>query len=229
MFEIKKNPDKIAILGTGHGWDLFPMVTDHTIYALNDYVYVDKYKIKPDVLFIMDVLDEKPQVVAGIQNLSDVIYRINKLKIPLVAPFKYEEIPLSEAFPLKECIKAFGLPYFNNTIAYMIAYALLKGAKEIDIYGVNQRSSSEYFYEKAGVEYWLGVANGLGVKITIHGDKSELLANKDRLGGSMLYGYNATYEQIEANEARFGESVIKRLIGPAKQFSKTIRRINYES
>lgn len=235
-FEIKKNPNKIAVLGTGDGWQLFPQLSDHTVYALNDYVYTDKYQIMPDILFIMDVLDEKPQVVAGQQNLQDVIQRVNKLGIPLVAPFKYDEVPSSIAFPIRECAKEFGLPYFNNTIAYMIAYALLQWVKnpnnelkQIDIYGVNQKSSSEYFYEKAGVEYWLGVANGRGVKITINGDKSELLSNKDRFGGNLLYGYNATYQEIVGNEGRFGESVIKKLLVPPKPFSRTVRRINYES
>ena len=116
-FEIEKDPKKIAILGSGSGWNLFPLVSDHTIYALNDYVYAEKYQIKPDILFIMDVLDEKPQVVAGVQNLGEVIQRINKMGIPLIGPFRYAEIPKSKAFPLEECAKRFGMAYFTNTIA----------------------------------------------------------------------------------------------------------------
>lgn len=225
-FDLKKNPTKIAICGTGSGWELLPIQSDHTIYCLNDYVKFERYQVKPDVLFIMDVLDEKPQVVAGIDNLGDIISRINKMGVPLVAPFKYEEIPLSEAFPLDECVKQFGTPYFLNTIAFMIAYAILKGAKEIDIFGVNQASSSEYFYEKASVEYWLGVCNGLGIKITIHGERSELLTNKARLGGGILYGYHATYQHIKDNELKFGTQIIKRLLAPSRPLSKTIRKIN---
>lgn len=226
MFEVKKDPNKWIIAGTGDGWQLMPQTTDHIVFCLNDYVYAEKYGIKPDLLCIMDVLNEKPQVVAGVSNLGDVIDRINKLGVPLIAPFKYEEIPLSQAFPLKACAEVFGQPYFTNTIAYMIAYALLKGAKEIDLYGINQASSSEYFYEKAGVEYWLGVANGLGVKITINGDKSELLANKARFGGTILYGYNETYPNILHGEKTFGEAVIKKLVVPAKPASRTVRKIN---
>ena len=224
-FEIKKNKERIGILGSGSGWNLFPFQSDHTVYCLNDYVYQERYQIKPDVLFIMDILDEKPLVVAGLSNLGDIVQRINKMGIPLVAPFKYAEIPLSEAFPLKECVKEFGLPYFNNTISYMIAYALLKGAKEIDIYGVNQASSSEYFYEKASVEYWIGIAVGRGVKITINGDKSELLANKARFGGSLLYGFNQTYFQIVEAEKKFGLPIVKQLSVPSRPISRTVRVI----
>lgn len=225
-FQIKKNKEKWAILGTGDSWNLFPLQSDHIIFCLNDYVYIEKYGIIPDILCIMDVIDEKPQIVAGLSNLGDIIQRINKLGCPLIAPFKYAEIPKSEAFPLEECVKEFGFPYFNNTISFMIAYALLKGAKSIDLYGVNQASSSEYFYEKASVEYWLGVANGLGVKITINGGKSELLMNKSRFGGNMLYGYNYTYEQFLEQKKKFGEQLVHHLTAPVQPISRTVRKIN---
>ena len=213
-FEIKKNPHKIAICGTGQDWNLFPVQSDHTIYALNDYVNFEKFQIMPDILFIMDVLDEKPMVVSGIQDLGQTVARINQLGCRFIAPYKYAEIPKSEAFPLRECVKEFGAPYFTNTVAFMIAHALLSGAKEIDIYGVNQASSSEYFYEKSGVEYWLGVANGRGVKVTINGPKSELLRNKDRFGGSLMYGYNQNYEQFLESEKKYGTALIKQLSAP---------------
>ena len=225
MFELKKNPTQIQIMGTGAGWEVAPKQTHKTVYCLNDYIYFEKYGIKPDVLFIADILDEKPQIVAGINNLGEVINRINALKVPLIAPFRYAEIPLSEAFPLIECEKEFGQPYFKNTIAYMIAYALLKGAKEIDIYGVNQASSGEYFYEKSSVEYWLGVANGRNVKINIWGAHSELLTDKRRFGGNILYGYNMTPEEIKTMNIKFGESIVKRLTTPKPPKSRLVRQI----
>lgn len=228
-FQIKKNPKKVQIMGSGSGWELAPINSDAVIYALNDYVFYERYKIQPDILFIMDILDEKPQIVAGVNNLGDVIKRINDLKCPLIAPFKYAEIPLSQEFPLKECVKRFGQPYFSNTISYMIAYALMQGVEEIEVYGVNQASSSEYFYEKAGVEYWLGIAIGMGVKLTIHGERSELLTNKKRMGGGLLYGYNQSYETILEVEAKFGTQIIKKLLLPQASFSRTIRKINHDT
>src|SRR5438105_13783086 len=117
-FEIKKDPTKVVILATGSGWENGPEKSEKMIYALNDYVYYEKYGVKPDMFFIMDILDEKPQVVSGLTNLGNVIQRLNQMKVPLVAPYKYQEIPLSEAFPLKECVEKFGMPYFTNTICY---------------------------------------------------------------------------------------------------------------
>lgn len=224
-FQIKKNLKKVNILGTGDGWQLAPRESDAMIYCLNDYIFIERYKVKPDVLIIMDILDEKPQIVSGINNLGDIIQRINSLKVPLIAPYRYEEIPLSEPFPLDECVKRFGQPYFTNTICYMIAYALLQGAEEIQIFGVNQASSAEYYGEKSGVEYWLGIVNGMGVKLTINGEKSELLTLKKRLGGGILYGYNAPYQVIVDNRERLGEEVIKKLMQPPKKFSTIVRKI----
>jgi len=224
-FEIKKNPDKVIIAGTGQGWENMPVKSNAVVYCLNDYVKVERYGIKPDILFIMDVLDEKPQIVSGIDNLGEVIARINKMKVPLVAPYKYAEIPLSQAFPLDRCVATFGAPYFTNTICYMIAYALMAGAKEIAIYGVNQAGSHEYTEERAGVEYWIGIAIGLGVSVTINGQNSHLLMYKGRYGKGILYGYLQTYEQFSAGRKKFGETEIRRLTAPKKPFSRHIRKI----
>lgn len=231
-FDIKKNPQKIMILATGAGWEHSPVVSDYTIYCLNDYIRTEKYGVKPDILFLMDILDEKPQIVSGIDNLGDVINRINKMGVPFIAPFKYEEIPLSQAFPLEECVKQFGLPYFTNTICYMIAYALLQGAKDIELFGVNQAGSHEYTEERGGVEWWLGIANGLGVRITVNGKNSQLLRYKGRYGGTtgILYGYLQTYDQIIDGKKRFGEPIIRRLFAPKPNVARSIkRRVNYES
>ena len=225
-FEIRKNPEEVLVCATGSGWELIPKKTDKTIYCLNDYVHTEKYGINPDILFIMDVLDEKPQVVSNIQNLGEVIARINNMKVPLIAPFKYEEIPLSEAFPLEECTKEFGMPHYSNTICYMIAYALLKGVKKIDLYGVNQAGSSEYTEEKSAVEYWLGIANGMKVKIAINGERSELLTSKLRYGRGILYGYSQTYEQILSTKEKFGDSIVKKLTGPPKQYARNLRKVS---
>jgi hypothetical protein len=226
MFEIKKDPTKVIICATGSGWELAPKESEKIIYALNDYVSIEKYGLRPDFLFIMDVLDEKPQIVSGINNLGEIIMRINKMRVPLIAPFKYDEIPFSQAFPLDECVKEFGLPYFTNTIAYMIAYALLQGAKEIELYGVNQAGSHEYVEEKGGVEYWLGVAVGKGVKVTINGKDSQLLKYKGRYGNGMLYGYLQSYEDIVSANKKFGGMTIRKLLTPQQPVSRTVRKVN---
>jgi len=203
-----KNSKKIRILGKGKGWEKCPDNDEFEVWGLNGLIFANK---KLDRVFIMDVVDEMPSVTSGIWKIDDVINKINELNIPFIGPYKYEEIPKSEAFPIEEAIREFGIPYFNNTIAYMICYALLRGVEELQIWGVNQSSGTEYFYEKGCVEYWLGIATGMGVKVSIHGNESELLRNKERYGGDRLYGYNLAYEQILQLSEKFGKPVVKKL------------------
>lgn len=238
-FQIQKNPKAVQIMATGEGWQLSPVETERIIYCLNDFIAVNKYQVQPDLLFIMDILDEKPKIVDGSDNLGAVIKRINDMRVPLVAPFAYEEIPLSQSFPLEKCVKEFGMPYFTNTICYMIAYALLNfvqqeqlegrdgkrlDAYEIHIYGVNQAGSHEYQEERGGVEYWIGVANGRGVKVVINGKDSQLMKYKGRYGNNILYGYLSTYEEYKAHKAKFG-SMIRQLSAPPKQLSRIVRKV----
>lgn len=225
MFEIKKDSKKIVICATGSGWELAPSESEKVIYALNDFVNIEKYRLRPDFLFIMDILDEKPGVVSGQTNLGETIQKINKMRVPLVGPFKYEEIPLSEAFPIEACVKEFGIPYFTNTICYMIAYALLQNPESIELYGVNQAGSHEYTEERGGVEYWLGIAIGRGIKVTINGKDSQLLRYKGRYGRELMYGYLQSFDEYISSKKKFGDVSIKRLMGPQQPMSRTIRTI----
>lgn len=209
--KIKKNPKKVRLLGKGTGWEKCPDNDSFEVWGLNGLINTEK---KLDRIFIMDVIDEMPSVVSGMWDLKQTISRINELKIPLVAPYKYEEIPLSEAFPLEEAIREFGVPFFNNTIAFMICYALLRGVEELELYGINQASGTEYFYEKGCVEYWLGIATGMGVRVTVTGKHCELLANKERYGGHRLYGYNMTADAFFRSLKKFGERAVKKLLEP---------------
>lgn len=210
-----RDKENIILLGKGKGWELCPQNTNKEIWALNGFLFDKKINTRIDRIFMMDIVDEMPSVVAGYWDEKKIVEKANELGIPFVAPYRYDEIPNSIAFPMEECIKQFGTPYFNNTIAYMIAYALMKGVKSIEIYGINQASGSEYFYEKGCVEFWLGVAVGKNLEIKINGQWSELLVNKARYGGNLLYGYNLQYEEW-IRQRKFGEKTIK-LIKPLVQ------------
>jgi len=225
-FTLKKDPTKYQICATGAGWENAPKESNSIIYCLNDYIHVQKYGVDFDMLFMLDVLDEKPQIVSGQDNLVSMIKKINATQKPFVGPYRYHEIPLSQAFPLKECVKEFGMPYFSNTVGYMIAYALLQGAREIQLWGINQAGSHEYSEERPSVEYWIGIAVGRGVKVVINGKDSQLLKFKGRYGNNMLYGYLQPYEEILRADEKYGETVIRKLLAPQPNVSRTVRVIN---
>jgi hypothetical protein len=83
-----------------------------------------------------------------------------------------------EDYPLHDIIDEFGSEYFTCSISYMIAYAMYIGVSEINIYGVDMSIGSEYSFERPSVLYWIGRAEGMGIKV-----------NSNLNEGLFLYGY----------------------------------------
>lgn len=76
--------------------------------------------------------------------------------------------------------------YLTNSVSYMIAIAIHAGYEEIGIYGVDmaQIAGGEYSMQRASCEYYVGIAVGRGIKVTIP-------ASADLLKTRMIYGFEA--------------------------------------
>lgn len=88
------------------------------------------------------------------------------------------------AYPYKAVEELYGSLYLTSSPAYMIAYALLQGATEIQLYGVDLSiGDHEYFWQRPCVEAWIGFAKGRGVKFFIpeisHVGKSKYVEGRD--------------------------------------------------
>lgn len=158
---------------------------EYQVWGLNDALL---YK-KIDVLFNMHDLTKQPSP----NKLCLVVAEQDKL--PVYTLKKHDWLSNSIKYPFDAVVKKFlaghmvgkqPLKYFTSSICYMIALALYKGAKEIHLYGAtyftNQRDAE---LERAGVEFWLGIAIGRGVKIHAHGPTTILKAGPN----NDLYGY----------------------------------------
>lgn len=100
------------------------------------------------------------------------------------------------AFPLAEVLNAKhdgnngGVPYFNSTAAYAIAFAVNIGVEKISLYGLDYTLANSHRAEqgRACCEFWLGIAAARGIEIMIP-DNSSLMdacaSDRDR-----LYGYD---------------------------------------
>lgn len=96
------------------------------------------------------------------------------------------ELPNSIAFPLDEVqediganlwrlavedqktlTEATGKPYFDSSIAYEIALAIHEQFKEILLVGVDLNTAGEYVWQRSGVSYLLGLAQGRGIKVVL--------------------------------------------------------------
>lgn len=79
-------------------------------------------------------------------------------------------------YPFKEAEALVGGQYFNNSISYMIAYAILNGFKEIALYGMRFNAAHETRRdgEYQNVRELIFFAKGRGIKITAPFDKPML-------------------------------------------------------
>ena len=98
----------------------------------------------------------------------------NQKDFPIYMMDREEDIPVSCKFPAKLLIEHFNRRYFTNSISWEIALAIYEGFKKIHIYGVDMAQDSEYAFERPSVEYWMGVAEGSGIKVVLP-EKSDLL------------------------------------------------------
>lgn len=101
---------------------------------------------------------------------------------------KQDNVPYIDLnnYPIDTIIKFFNTDYFSNTVDYAIALAIYKGYTEIGLYGINMLRGSEYAYQKAGVEFWIGQAMGRGIKVINHSPISTILKTKT----GKMYGYD---------------------------------------
>lgn len=84
------------------------------------------------------------------------------------------QMVVSDKFPIPySYIKIFDknkspLQLFSSSPAYMMAQAIMDGAKTIAIYGVDMAiDNHEYFKQRADMYAWIGYAKGLGIEVII--------------------------------------------------------------
>lgn len=96
-----------------------------------------------------------------------------QLPIPVYVqtPSEWPELQHPTALPQTQLRRAFPRGrYHASSIDWMLAVALLKGYKHIDLYGVDlgPTEGREPLSARPCLEYWIGVAEGRGVKVVVH-------------------------------------------------------------
>lgn len=110
-------------------------------------------------------------------------------------------IPMSIPYPLDDVVNFFvskGLTidlcrYITNTISYEIVLAIYLGFKEICVWGVDMAVGTEYEVQKPSCEFWLGIAAGMGIKVTIP-------AQADLLKTRFIYGFEEKQQDLWAEK-----------------------------
>lgn len=152
------------------------------------------------------------------------------------------EIPNSVAYPLEAVADDIGVniwrlpdhgqgapspgratPYLSSSIAQEIALAIHMGYQEIGLWGIDLNTTSEYAWQKPGVEHLLGVAAGRGIQVHIP-DKCPLLKEGIYGRGYMRpegehVGPEQWVERIKALEAQklMFEKELNELLGARRE------------
>lgn len=104
-------------------------------------------------------------------------------------PYMQEDYFGNKKYPFDEIAKTTGY-YFNSSIAYAMAMAIHDQAEEIGVYGADMKGSDEFGYQKPNMEYLIGLAKGLGIKVTI---PAESPLCKFEPTGINFYNHKPTY------------------------------------
>lgn len=94
------------------------------------------------------------------------------------------EIPSSVTYPKARILAEFPR-YLTSTVAWMIALAITEGVHTIGLWGIHFESGSEYEEQRAGCEFWLGLAMGRGIQVKLP-ESCPLLKQP-----AELYGYES--------------------------------------
>jgi hypothetical protein len=87
---------------------------------------------------------------------------------PVYTVRHYPRVPGSVVYPINEVAQG-RLPLFTSSFAYMMGLAVYEGAREIAVAGIEleRGSARERTVERLGLAYWVGVAEGEGIKVAL--------------------------------------------------------------
>ena len=182
---------KIAIVGCSDSKDLAPWKDESwEIWGVNNLFISMKQEIDikrmrwfeiHNITFDGKNFYRRGDLIFRGQSVNDYIKGLISLGCPVYMQKKWDQIPNSVEYPIKEILQSMG-GYFTNTISYEIALAIYEGATEIGIWGVDMAVGTEYAHQRPSCEYFLGVAKGLGINIFVP-------AEADLLKTRFLYGF----------------------------------------
>jgi len=153
---------KVILIGKGNGWENAPQ--DGNTWGVHSLCLRRPVKMVFDMHRIGD--SEYLDNLTAVERIEQekVFDYVIENNVPLVTLKKLDNIPSSIEFPLDKM----PLGYSECSIVYMIVYAILEGATEIDMYGVLMATDEEYNIQRKSVEYWIGYARGRYITVTIH-------------------------------------------------------------
>jgi hypothetical protein len=182
----------IALVAMGQSQLDYHMSITHSVeydevWAINSMCAV----VKTDRVFMMDPVSRFFDTEdAGPQ--TEVMRKIlPTLECPVYSCELDKRVPAIELYPLEKIIKDLGCAYFNNTIAYAIAFALWKKVGKFSIFGADFSYTTNVHFGELGracCEFWLSKCMDAGIDVSVAA-RSPMLDTNVALK-EKLYGYH---------------------------------------
>lgn len=172
---------KVNIIGLGAGWE---KVSDNEEnWGISSLIL----KKSLNLLFLMHPQELIHQYY---EVHKEVMVKVKETGVQVITIVEDESLPGALIYPIHEMPSQ----YFTSSFAYMIAYAIYKGFTEIHMYGVPLVLKEEYYEQRTCIEFWIGLAKGRGIDVTIHGLTT--LFSTGRHAGRYGYEWNQLYQKI---------------------------------
>ncbi len=143
---------------------------------------------------------------------------LKTLKVPVYMQDQ-TVVPNATMFPWREMVAEFGDGFFTSSFAWMMAYAINQGAKEIALYGIDMASRDEYILQRPGFFFFRHEAERRGIKVSAPNES-------DIMQAPALYGFSDSTplgRKILAREKEIKE----RIAGMEAQVGQLNNNINY--
>ncbi len=92
---------------------------------------------------------------------------------PVYMQEQNDSVPGALIFPRDAILQKFSSPtrrawFFTSSVTWMMAHALMQGAKEIGLFGIDMAATEEHYSgQKAGCLHMIDVAEAMGCKVTV--------------------------------------------------------------
>ncbi len=172
------------------------------VWAINGMASV----LDCDLCFHMD--DVRIQEIRArakpLSNIAAMLRWMKTTSVPVMTSFAHPDYPTTRSFPLEDVVNELGRGYFNNTAAYALAWAIVRGATKISLFGCDYTYPDAHKAEKgrACLEFWLGYAAKNGIEFAVPSNTSLMDGIEDASEDDVAsYGYDAVRIKCERDDA----------------------------
>ena len=182
----------VAIVAMGKSQLDYHMSISHSkeydeVWAINSMCAV----VRPDRVFLMDPVSRFFETNDAGPQTKVLCKTLPKLKCPIYSCELDKRVPNLELYPLEEVIQKTNCGYFNNTIAYAIAFALYKEVSGVSLYGADFSYTTNIHFGELGracCEFWLAKCMTQGIDVSVAATSPMLDTNIPEK--EKLYGYH---------------------------------------